>query len=305
MPIPSDIANLALWYQPDANVYSDAGVTPAGDGDGVQQINDQSGSGFNATQATAGNRPILKTGIINGRSVLRFAAASSQYLNIGRGFPSDYTAFFLAKRVDNAAHQGMLGNGSDNLVLQRNVASKTLGIWDSTNSWREAGVAIATAGFDVICVRRSQTHKTVRFYRNNSFVSELTWTGGLPGSSSLWFGRTNGGGEYLNCDLGEVFLYSALLTDEQISDLSTYLGVTQYALWADTDGLARMSQVLVEAAHTPSPNARLSQVVVEAAHMPSPMARMSQVVIEVARDLEGSSAPVDTESYGLPIFIGL
>lgn len=61
--LPNNIGGLQLWLKADAGVFSDAGVTPATNGATVQQWNDQSGNGNNATQATAANRPTYQTGL--------------------------------------------------------------------------------------------------------------------------------------------------------------------------------------------------------------------------------------------------
>lgn len=62
---PSTITGCQLWLKADAGVYNDAGSTLATDGQTVQQWNDQSGLGNNATQATSGNRPTFQTNEIN------------------------------------------------------------------------------------------------------------------------------------------------------------------------------------------------------------------------------------------------
>src|SRR5260221_13591430 len=50
---PDQISGLKLWLNASQGVTTD-GSTPVVDGNTVQQWNDQSGGGFNATQLTAG-----------------------------------------------------------------------------------------------------------------------------------------------------------------------------------------------------------------------------------------------------------
>lgn len=69
---PTDIAGLIVWLDAGAGVFSDAGTTPAVNDDTIQQWNDQSGNGNNASQGTSANRPTYKTGVLNSRPVLRF-----------------------------------------------------------------------------------------------------------------------------------------------------------------------------------------------------------------------------------------
>jgi hypothetical protein len=54
-------SNLVGWYKADTQVNSDAGSTPATDGVGVQQWNDQSGNGNHLSQAGATNKPLFQS----------------------------------------------------------------------------------------------------------------------------------------------------------------------------------------------------------------------------------------------------
>ena len=66
---PRKIAGLKLWL--DANK-----ITGLSDGDPVTTWSDLSGNGKDATQAAGGAKPTYKTGIQNGRSVVRFDGSS-------------------------------------------------------------------------------------------------------------------------------------------------------------------------------------------------------------------------------------
>lgn len=57
---PLDVADIEMWCHAGANVYSDAGVTPAVDGSTVQQNTDQSPNAYVRSNATAGQRPKLR-----------------------------------------------------------------------------------------------------------------------------------------------------------------------------------------------------------------------------------------------------
>src|SRR4051812_37927718 len=78
MPGPLDITNVRQW-KASAGVFTDAGSTPATDGQTVQQWNEQGGTGDNFTQATSGNRPLLATNIVNGKATLRFGNSSAKF----------------------------------------------------------------------------------------------------------------------------------------------------------------------------------------------------------------------------------
>ena len=64
---PGGVSNgLAHWIKADAEVFSDAGSTPAVEGDSVQQWNDQSGAGLDLTQSTAAQKPTFRAGVARG-----------------------------------------------------------------------------------------------------------------------------------------------------------------------------------------------------------------------------------------------
>ncbi len=82
-PPDATSATLKQWFKSDAGVYKDAGVTLAADGETVQQWNDQSGNGNNATQGTAGNRPTLRTNVVNGLPAIDFIATRPDFFDVG------------------------------------------------------------------------------------------------------------------------------------------------------------------------------------------------------------------------------
>src|SRR5216683_2644309 len=61
-------SGLQLWLK------ADAGVTL--NGSTVSQWADQSGSGYNASQATTSKQPLLVSSVLNGKSVVRFDGAA-------------------------------------------------------------------------------------------------------------------------------------------------------------------------------------------------------------------------------------
>lgn len=103
-----------LWLKADAGVYTDAGVTAAGDGQSVQQWNDQSGNGNHVTQTTAVNKPVFKAPDATGMQALYFDGSNGKiFLNnttsnlVAAG--SERTVFVVARRDCNAHAGGVLG----------------------------------------------------------------------------------------------------------------------------------------------------------------------------------------------------
>lgn len=68
-------AGALVWLKADAGVYSDAGITPATNGQAIQQWNDQSGNGYNVSQITAANKPSFVAIASDGKPGLQFNGA--------------------------------------------------------------------------------------------------------------------------------------------------------------------------------------------------------------------------------------
>lgn len=66
---------IKLWLKADEGVYNDAGITPATDGQAVQQWNDLSGNGYHLQQNTLAARPIFNEISTNGKPALQFNGA--------------------------------------------------------------------------------------------------------------------------------------------------------------------------------------------------------------------------------------
>lgn len=92
---PPSIANtLALFW-------SETGTSTTTDGAGLQTWSDQSGNTNHATQNTAGNQPVYKTGGPGGKPFVRFDG-SNDFLNIGGAANySQATIAFVFKYVAN------------------------------------------------------------------------------------------------------------------------------------------------------------------------------------------------------------
>ncbi|MBS1669721.1 MAG: T9SS type A sorting domain-containing protein [Bacteroidetes bacterium] len=97
--------NLATWFKANASVFKDAGSTSAANGDSVQQWNDKSGNGYNASNAgniqysalpagdKTGVKPIFYTNKSNFNPSLSFGGSSTvSELNLGANFPSASSA---------------------------------------------------------------------------------------------------------------------------------------------------------------------------------------------------------------------
>lgn len=94
---PADIAGLQLWL--------DAQTLAGADASAVATWADQSGNSRDATQATGASRPLLKTGILNGKQVVRFDGTDDYLATASFARPVDFT-LFCVYRFASATNQG-------------------------------------------------------------------------------------------------------------------------------------------------------------------------------------------------------
>ncbi len=118
-------SNNNLWLRADAGTFIDAGVTPADNTNQIQQWNDQSGNGRNATQGSAANRPLYHLNAANGRPGLRYTG--NMFIDppaLGLANNGSYT-YILTFR-DTVTGIGSMNDGNGHFILDRTTASNAL-----------------------------------------------------------------------------------------------------------------------------------------------------------------------------------
>lgn len=89
-----ELPGLQLWLAPESGKFTDAGTTPATDGQAVYQWNDQSGNGNHCVQTTLANRPLQKTNRLNGLSSTLFDGSNDYLSNPYVGDPGTIIVVF-------------------------------------------------------------------------------------------------------------------------------------------------------------------------------------------------------------------
>lgn len=187
--LPSDIAGLKLWLKADA-------ITGLADGASVATWADSSGSGNDATQSTAGYRPIYKTGIVNGLPVVRLDGADDWLSTPSIGSIATWTVFVVAKNTTMSGAY-FLAAGSDNAAL---ITDFTAGKWEYYDSPRTVIGNTSTTLFAVI----------------------TSAVGGSAGG--VWYiGRAASAGVHWGGDIAEIVAYNSLLSAGQITQVQGYL----------------------------------------------------------------------------------
>lgn len=118
-------STLKLWLRADKGVFTDAGVTPAANGQAVQQWNDQSGNKLHGAQAFAKYRPVLTATSFNGFPALTFSANGTLLnatLDISPSINPNITVFAVASHTDmNGITQYSKLWGHDNAPFDRAI----------------------------------------------------------------------------------------------------------------------------------------------------------------------------------------
>ena len=240
---PMDISGLGLWLKADEGTYQDDGMgTPAtADDDVVGGWEDQSGNGFDVTQAVAANKPLLKTGILNGKPVLRFDKTNDYLSRAAVLGESDTqgTLFFVAGTDD--ADQQMVLCISDDASNSRRILFGKAAIDDRMELFqRAADVGEQIDGSTAVNdgVHRIFTFKssgTVYTFYLNGTAEEINVVAGA--NNGDWIGDCSsldvtavgawvysGVVSYWEDDIAEIIYYDTALSDAEREKVENYLG---------------------------------------------------------------------------------
>lgn len=221
---PTDISGLKLWVKADANVYSDAGSTPAVNDDPVQQWNDQSGIGYNLSQATSGQRPLLKTNVLNSLPILRFDGSDDQIVGATGTFAAanqPLTYFIVLKKADTTNKVPMSGGTGAFLFNWSGstgdaYAGTSLTFTCTITNWNIIGVVFNGASSIVRCNGAETTGNA----GSGAFGATVT-VGSYPGFP--W-----------NGDIAEVIIYDSALGSTDRASVDDYLNA-KYAVFSGGD----------------------------------------------------------------------
>ncbi len=237
---PRRIPNCILWLAADR-------ITGLSDGDAVATWSDLSATSNHATQANAGNRPVYKTGIANGRPVVRFDGANSALdLTSEPALTTEATIFVVASQAAAAtgtlySHSYKSGGLYPRYLLgyaaaqQLNVA-RTNDVGDAFNFQEAYGGSgddtVAASTFYVAMA--VHTAGLAKLFALDGQEQAMTWT--FNGSSKLitglagafhkatigarWAAAYDG---FLNGDIAEVIIYNRKLNYGERARVLRYL----------------------------------------------------------------------------------
>lgn len=220
-PDNATTATLYLWLKADA-------ITGLNDGDAVDTWTKSGGIASDATQSTAGFRPVYKTNIINTLPVVRFDGSDDKLLGSGSN-TSSKTIIIVCK--DNGSTQGLAGVWSNNNANGLTWLSGNFLYCDFAGaSAQEAPVStklrsnwniytlVYDTNFDFISISTNGTE--------DNFINQDKGT-----TSSLYnVGvRDRTLNRHFNGDIAEIIIFNGVLSIEERANIEAYLGA-KYAI---------------------------------------------------------------------------
>ena len=219
----SSVTTPFRWFEADALALSD--------NDPVSSWTDKSPAGDHAIQATSGNQPIYKSGILNGRAVVRFDG-SNDYLSFSEILDtSGATAhFFIVAKQNASGTRAIIGtrpsSGNNGWVLRYQSATQLM--YYHTGYSPNVTYNI-TDKFNLIEVQRNGLNITV------GSDGTLGTPQAVSGYSASSLNGTRIGGAlssldtYMSGDIAEIIIYDIVLPSAERSDIISAL-LTKYGL---------------------------------------------------------------------------
>lgn len=213
--LPSISANYLGWWEARLE-------TGFSDGDAVGTITDQSGAGNHWTQATAGFKPVYKTGIVNSQAVFRFDG-TDDYVSLATDILSGKTEaeIFIVLKIDNdpgASLQDGLwkmdGDGTNACHYSFNADGNLYEAWAST-ARKSTGVnpTPALTSFRLYNVGSKASEYKIRLDGTEIYTTGTNTFSSMTGSNRD-LGRSLGlfGNPYFDGDIAACVIADAVLS---------------------------------------------------------------------------------------------
>ncbi|MBS1583669.1 MAG: hypothetical protein JST66_15830 [Bacteroidetes bacterium] len=228
--------NNVLWLRADRGVYTNAGTTPAANGDNVYQWSDGSGNNKNALQTTLAKRPNYITSAVNSYPALRFTQANADHFTTtGITSGNQASAWVVARYASlPSSNPGLLQGAATGNALSSTPGNKNLGMWvsnaaavwgrgiqsDGTSKNVPATTTLSANTWYVLNGNYDGTN--IVQYVNNAAAGTVSYDGTLRSWTDVAIG-VQAGTENWNGDIAEVILFNTALNAAQRIILGNYL----------------------------------------------------------------------------------
>lgn len=276
MPGPVGVSGCRVWYKADALVLND--------GDAVATWTDSSGSGFDATQATAANRPTFKTNILRTRPVVRFDGTNDRLLASLGTLNAPYTVFVVAKfaqtnqPASDYDYVYVIGADSPDSCssISRLAASNPYGANDAYYSYSgteplQVGPVISGGVFHLFSQIQDTGATKHKLWLDGASQTVDNYPNNISTNGELGLGVWRPGPlNFLNGDIAEFLVYDSALSTTDRQAVENYLTAKYFADAAEvtqtydetvlpTDPAARVTQDYDETVLPTDASARVTQ----------------------------------------------
>lgn len=231
---PTDISNLAVWYDP-----SDTGSITESSGS-VSQLNDKSGANNHATQGTADKQPTTGVTTLNSLNTLGY---DSDYLTIPNGVLASgtgaRTVIMVGRATSTTGNRFMFSQGATGgkrWTLKWDGGSPRPLRAEIEGSGYTSSLTIANNTWAIVGMRFDGTRLQDNMLFKDGATEQATGTGTLDttndgGNSRLgsWASGTN---EWIG-GIAEFAYYTKALSDSELNDLGNYLADKWAQTWSD------------------------------------------------------------------------
>lgn len=226
-----------LWLSADRGVYSNAGTTPALNGNDVQQWNDRSGNARHAGEATVGNRPNYYTNVLNGAPAIRWSASSTDRLLSTGLTTGNQASVFVVARYSSlpSPNPGLVQASSSGNGFSSAAGNKHIGMWINSTNTRPWGRGVRSDGTSLEITQTTATAANTFYIFNNNYGAatiqqyiDNTAAGSVASDGTLrsWTDMAIGvqaGTESWNGDIAEVIAFNTSLNSAQRLIVANYL----------------------------------------------------------------------------------
>lgn len=232
-----DNANNVLWLSADHGTFSNAGSTPATNGQNVRQWNDRSGNGRHAAQSTSANRPNWHSNQLNGYPVMRFTAANNDRMaSLGLATGNRASVWIVARHNGlPSSNPGLLQGAAAGNAYANPPGDKNIGMWVSSATsqvWgrgiqgdgtqRNVTMATALSNGQAYVINTMYRPASIDQYVDNGTAGSVTSNGTLRSWTDVAIG-CQAGSESWNGDIAEVLVFNEAVNDAQRIIVSNYL----------------------------------------------------------------------------------
>jgi hypothetical protein len=225
---PKSIATLAGWW--DASVTSSLAQLSTGDtavaadSDPVGSWADLSGNGRNLTQSTTNNRPVYKTGVLNGKPVIDFDGVNDSMLaSFTLAQPITYFVVYRYDATITTGNPRVFDGATGNTMSFFGSTSSTLmGIYAGSSADPFISMAQRTQ-FSITEIQANGASTAVRL--NGASVNfSLSSNIGAGAPNGIRLGAFSQSSTFGDVSFAEVLIYSSIIAESAARRVRSYLG---------------------------------------------------------------------------------